>query len=291
MTKIADLLDPAKVAALSQVQTVPEPVPEPTWPRLLTAADGVVIDPASEALIDANCVGCGCPILLDPVLPEGVDPNTPRIPICAEDAEAYALWVAAEHQRDIEIVRRNNDTKEERVDFKTMRDEDLGKAARKSMQQAEADRIKAERPKVEAKRRAQDKKNRADREVEREQLMRVLPGFTIEGKVVPDLDLSQPSSLNEVPDKFVRSPYNKALYALGMPLLAPTDTYEFLAQVHEVLADACGAEPVKVTKKQRKAAQAVVSLLADEPVKVQRKAIKRELGVDKEVADAILASL
>lgn len=83
---------------------------------------------------------------------------------------------------------------------------------------------------------------------------RVLPGFTIKGKEVPALDLSEITDTAEMPSAKERSPYNKALYALGMPLLdKDATTYEVLAGVHGDLLAMVENKPEKKGKKGKKA--------------------------------------
>ena len=95
-----------------------------------------------------------------------------------------------------------------------------------------------------------------------------LGAFVVKGVEVPALDLSEQTSLDEAPSPKVRSPYNKALYRLGEPLLdKETCTYRDLRKVHKRLFKQADGTP-EVVEEKPKGKRIVAVLDAEAKAKV-----------------------
>lgn len=132
-------------------------------------------------------------------------------------------------------------------DIDEVSDAELGAVFRASIKARMAEKIRATTPAVLAQRAKQEAEQAtAITEEQAERKGKVLPGFTVGTHLVPDLDLSVVTNLQEVVSAKTRSPYNKALYAQGQDLLDPESaTYAVLADLHPRLK--------KAAKKARKA--------------------------------------
>lgn len=112
-------------------------------------------------------------------------------------------------------------------------DAELGAIVRKRMQHAAAEAIKAAAPVVEAQREQHEAEQVAAMVTERvERRALVYPEVEVKGVYIPALDLTEVTSLDEVPSAKQRSPYNKALYRNGRPLLESTATWREVATLH-----------------------------------------------------------
>jgi hypothetical protein len=310
MSSIGDLLDEqtrtrlatvvvAKTDAKAPANEIPFVVTkravDPNPPRPLTERDAIDIDPESEAMIDAVCVDCGVPILIDPKVPEGVDPETPRVPICQKHAQERARWEIAQ-QRKVEAIRRPQiakhqprttdgidhpvtvTTKENRMDLDNLSDAELGAIVRRQMKATLTEKIIEGAPQVLAERAAHEEAEKeAIAEVQAERSGRVLPGFKVGTTLeVPALDLTNVSNLDEQPSAATRSPYNKARFRLtGEPPLAVPDkdglmaegavptTYKVLIAEHERLLSLSAAHNKGAAKKAKKEKVEVVMAATD----------------------------
>lgn len=234
-------------------------------PRPLTESDAIDIDPESEAMIEAECVDCHSPILIAPQLPEGVDPEAPRVPVCSECAKARVRHAAFTAQRNVEAIRRTTVAKHQprtsdgiehpvttikeqdmTLDIDTMTDAELGAMVRKQMKASIAEAITTARPEVEAERRQREEANLADIAVEQvERKERVYPAFEYKGVEVPEMDLRDSASLQEIPDAKTRSPYNKMRYRskeAGFDKENPPTYADLVADHERFLALALGVE-------------------------------------------------
>lgn len=322
MSEIRDLLDAdtrAKLAQVTSKQQDKEPAfvvikasTDPNPPRTLTAADAIDIDPESGAMIDALCVDCKVPMLIEPTLPEGVDPETPRFPICAPCGKIRARFMAINEQRNVEIIHRKSvarhkprvddgidhpvtvtreapeATKEiQMYDINVLTDMELGAAVRADLLARAAEALPAKRDKAKAKKRKADKV--ADAQVKQRQSERkgmVLAEFNVGTTlVVPALDLSEVEDLNEMVSTTLRSPYNKARFRLAgeRPLWAPKDededgytptTYQTLIDEHARLMALAQvkADEPKGKKKSKDKPQIVALLDDDVEAEVTKKA-------------------
>lgn len=319
MNTIAELLTPETRQRLAEIPfVVTKKATDPNPPRRpLTAADAIDIDPLSEALIEADCVDCHDPVLIDPKVPEGVDPEMPRVPICRDCARIRALE-AARTQRNVLTVRRTTVARHQPrvtdgikhpvtiqtpvqkesdvIDLDNSSDAEFGASVRESLRTEIASEIPAKRKKAkkklakaEAKKEVLKKRDRATRRGV------VLPEFTLHGVTVPALDLSDVTDMGEVVSAKQRSPYNKVLHRNGEPLLpagdkddpiAPVATYADVAEVHKRLS---GVEPKKAKKGQR----LVAHLDVDAPAKdVRVQALMEAMPhLSKKQAKAILAKV
>lgn len=344
MTKIANLLSEqvreqvkqAVVADLNADAPAGGDIPfivrkastEPNPPRTLTEADAIDIDPESEAMIEASCVDCRISVLIEPRLPEGVEADEPRVPICAPCAKARAIY-AYNNRRNIMAIRRTRvakheprttdhidhpvttksttANKENDMDLDNMTDAELGALVRSQMKATLAEQTTAAKIVVEAERAEQAAKTDeaiAAEQVERPE--RILQGFTLRtksgAKDVPTLDLSDVTwvaLLDEVPSAKERSPYNKALSGIGEPILdKETTTYADLMKVHERLwkmarKQAKGKGKAKVVEAEpvEPEVQVIAAHLdPDEKAIIKRKvkALMAVTGLDKKQAKALV---
>lgn len=297
MSEIRDLLDADTRAKLAEVvseqkDTAPAYViikasTDPNPPRTLTAADAIEIDPDSEAMIDAECVDCKVPMLIDPALPEGCDPEDaekPRVPLCAKCGAIRARYEAMTAQRNVEIIHRktvarhkprvtdNVDhpvtvTKKENpmYDLDNLSDAEFGAAVRADMRARAAEALPAKRKKAKdkaAKAEAKAKDNVKKRQKERKGL--VLAEFRVDNSLtVPALDLTEVEDLNEMVSSALRGPYNQARFRLAgePPLWSPSkeDEEGYVPTTYQTLLDEHGRlmalAQAKAAEKAAKAAE------------------------------------
>lgn len=249
------------------------------------------------------CAGCDTPVTVaqrDTKAPE-------RIVVCAECAESMSrgssITVVEPRKHHSETggapvgVTVTTTPKQEApvpIDINDLTDAELGAAVRAEMTaQAEAE-VKPKRDKAAKQAKVERKAAKAAKRAERKAItaVGVLPAFDVQGAHVPALDVSAVEDLNEVPPKDVRSPYNKALYRLGEPLLSTKDepglgaeacTYATLIEVHQRLACQVPAEPVTPAEPK---AQIAAPIDLDER-KIQ--ALQDTLGVSAKKARKMLA--
>jgi len=283
---------------------------DPNPPRTLTAADAIDIDPRSGAFIDALCVDCQVPLLIDPKVPEGVDPEKPRIPMCDGCAKVRARFAAMSEQRNVEIIRRSSTkkrsprttdgidhpvtvtTKEKpmpKTDLDNLSDAELGAMVRTQLKATATEQIKEAAPKVEAERKERDKATtKATAKKQKQRKNNVLPGFRVDKSLeVPDLDLSDIDGLDECVSATTRSPYNKARFRLkaGDPLDPETTTYAVLADEHQRLR-----ELASIGKDTEGTTVVLAVNDSDEVLNTKAKALAKVLGVSKKEAKAIVLS-
>lgn len=276
----------------------------PTAPRTLTAADAIDIDPRSGAMIEAECVDCHTPLLIDPEVPEGVDPEAPRIPICAECAGIRVRHEAMNNQRSVQAIRRprvahhqprtsdgidhpvKTTKKENDMDLDNLSDAELGAVVRQQMKATKVEQVKAAKPVVEAERKVKEKKEKKGVKASRVERRKVLAGFMVGTTLeIPDLDLSEVASLDEAPSAKERSPYNKARFRLTKeaPLDPEETTYRTLAEEHERLRK---TEAERVGKAKEAKPKKVTAIVADvqDVDKAKVKALAKVLGISKKEA-------
>jgi hypothetical protein len=312
MSEIRDLLDADTRAKLAQVVSeqkddapayvIIKASTDPNPPRTLTAADAIEIDPESEAMIDAECVDCHVPMLIDPKLPEDAAPedkDKPRVPLCKACGKVRARFAAINEQRNVEVIQRRTRVaqrrpritdgidhpvtvtteKENEMNLDNVPDAVVGAAAKEALRAEIAASLPGRRKKAkdkQAKAEKQAKDNVKKRQAERKGL--VLAEFNVgTSLVVPALDLTEVEDLNEMVSTTLRSPYNKARFRLAgeRPLWAPKDededgyvptTYQTLIDEHGrlmALALAKAAEKAK-PKPKGKAKPQIVAVLDDE---------------------------
>lgn len=319
MSKIESLLDDETRAKLAQVaKQDAEPAfviikasTDPNPPRTLTAADAIDIDPESGAMIDALCVDCKMPLLIDPALPEGADPEALRVPMCDKCGKVRARFAAISEQRNVEIIHRKTvarhqprvtdgidhpvtvtheareaKTKENDMDLSSMSDAELGAILRADMlARAAADlpekrkKAKSKKAKAEAKAAEQVKQRQAERKG------MVLDAFVVGSLTVPALDLSEVEDLNEMVSSALRAPYNQARFRLAgePPLWSPSKededgyvptTYQTLIDEHArlmALAEVKAAEKAKPKAKKQPKPQIVAVLSDDDEAEIAKK--------------------
>lgn len=340
--KMQELLDPTTVARMTALAadvsadqpahviqgpgypiTVTKRSTDPLPPRRLTIADALEIDPRSGAMIQTCCVDCKVSLMIDPALPEGVDPETPRVPICDKCAGIRVRYEAIQHQRNVQAIRRttvakhqprttdgidhpvttskaNNNIEENDMDLDNMSDAELGATVRQQMKAAKVETIKAAKPVIEEERRQEAKKDKkAKKKEQKARPQRVLDGFMVGTTLeIPTLDLSDVPSLDEAPSAKERSPYNKARFRLTKegPLDPEETTYRVLMSEHlrlqgiesERKVEAKPAKTEKPTKKPK--VEAIVAKVnPDDDAKVA--ALASVLGVSKKKARKIMAGL
>ena len=165
-------------------------------------------------------------------------------------------------------------------DIDSVSDAELGAIFRQQIKARLAEKINGATPAVLAQRAKAEAASAAAiafRQDERRQ--QVLPGFTVAGRDIPDLDLTQVTDLHEVVSAKQRSIYNKALYALGEDILdADTTTYLTLLETHERLSQ------VKPTKGKKKV-KAVLAV-TDQTDKVAT--VASILGISKKAAKKLV---
>lgn len=276
-------------------------------PRPLTSADAIEIDPESEAMIEARCVDCTRPLLIDPKVPEGVDPTVPRVPICENCGHIRVSMEkqrreAMNDQRAIEVAKRTRQPapiqaiqpieKENDMDMNTLSDAELGATIREQMQAEKAKQVKAAKPKVDKKRKAKKEKVKADVKAEQQaRKTRVLAGFTLGNVEVPTLDLTNVSSLDEAPSAKERSPYNKCLFRAKETILDPeVTTYRTLMDLHERFAGEAGEAKPKKKGKKKQAVAVVADLNPTEDAK-KVTALAKTLGISEKKACKLIAAL
>jgi hypothetical protein len=280
-----------------------DPNVDPTAPRRPRSSAEVDIDPESEALIEAACYFCGVDIEVEPKVPHEVL-GTERLFTCSDCAKAE-VRKAIRDQRNVETIHRTRvarhqprttdginhpvatTTKEKpMIDLDNMTDAELGAMVRKQMKATLATKVAEAKPVVEAERAEAEVAKKVDVAEEQAQRPgRIYPGFTLKTKggvkEVPALDLTDLSTLDEMPDAKTRSPYNKALSGLGEPILEKDGTtYATLVELHERLAGEAVAVPVEVV---------VAKAETTEKAKVSKKEIKALaafLGISKDEAKA-----
>lgn len=275
--------------------------------RPLSPADAIDIDPESEALIEAACVDCEASLLIEPKVPEGIDPDTPRVPICLSCAKERAKEAARKH-RNVEIARRTTvakhkprvsdgidhpvtvtNTKEDQPMFDL---DNISPAKRAELVEKATERMRIEKA-DETKKARKKAKKQAKKEAERALAMKTqeqaarkaakpLPEFVaciVKGEplIVPALDLSD-KVLEEMPSSKERSPYNKArFHLLGERALVTPKDVEDDASLAPTTYATLAQEHVRLREAAAiKAAQKQVDKAEAAPKKKGKKAKKRE---------------
>lgn len=167
-------------------------------------------------------------------------------------------------------------------DIDSISDAELGALVRQRVKAVRAGEIIAASPQVEAQRAKHEVEETlaiADRQAER--VGQVHTAFKVGDLVVPALDLTQVTDLNEVVDGVTRSPYNKARHRLKLVDLldAETTTYAVLAEQHEhlrtlVTGKAGKVKAPKAPKKAKAAKESVVLAVTETDPAVDKKAAK-----------------
>lgn len=176
-----------------------------------------------------------------------------------------------------------------RINLDDLSDQELGAITRRSMKESALgdliERVaKANHAAIEheIERDAGRVEQRAERDT-----MGTLPGFTYKGVEVPALDVTSIDGLDEVPDRKVRSPYNKVRSRLGEGTLPTSDepgveacTWRLLVTEHLRLSALSESEPEP---------KAVVEAPVDPDEQARIDAIVAATGVTAERARVILA--
>lgn len=219
---------------------------DPVPPRPLTLDD--CIPSGITGPYEGECVDCGIPVTVQP-LPEGMDPDTPRAPICKEHALVRVTYAAVQEQRSIEITHRQENPV---IDLNQIPDAKVGEAVKASIKTEKAKKVRKDSKAAKAKRAVQEREaDQARTKTQKKRKSLIFPGFKVDQSLtVDDLDLTTGPSLNEMPSQIERRPYNQARFRiLGEPSLDPeTTTYQTLVDEHQRLAKAA-----KARRKERKA--------------------------------------
>jgi len=330
MATLAHLLSPEARARLENLVPATVAVLHEGEParRTLTAADAIDIDAESEAMIEAECVDCTAPVLIDPKLPEGVDPETPRVPLCRECGRDRAKE-ATKARRKVEVIQRTRTAKHKprvtdglshpvqvtrkkesavpEIDLSNMSTGEkvaLVTTATERLESNAATALPAKRDaaKAQAKAEAKAVEKAAKAERKARQNTKPLVEFTVGTLVVPALDLSEVTSLDEAVSAVMRSPYNKARFRLlGEPPLPtlgdceedaslPPTTYAVLAAEHLRLSQV--AEAKRAEAKPAKKVRATVAVLDEDEVALKVEALRSVCpDLSKKQARKIVADL
>ena len=321
MSTIGELLD-TTTAQRIQALAAGVDASEPAKPRRLTEADAIDIDVESEAMIEAACIDCKVTLMIDPKVPEGIDPEAPRVPICSECASIRVRIEAIENQRNVMAIKRpqvakhkprttdgidhpvtvKHATKENDMDLDQISDAELGAMVRAQMKATLAEKIVVAVPEVVAERKADDKRDKVNVAAEQEdRKTRSLPGFMVGTTLeIPELDLANVPSLDEAPSAKERSVYNKARFRLTKesPLDPEETTYRLLGEEHLRLqgleAERVAGSTEKIAEPKAKKAKApkATVIVADVSDGDEAKviALAGVLGVSIKKARKILAS-
>lgn len=238
--KPEDVLGPIDVAKMSLAD------------RPVTTINGVEVDLEGDALYETECADCDTPLAVE-IAPKGVDLdlliNQPRVAVCEPCGKARVKGKRGTLVHPKPTIIQTEETPV--FDLNKYTPAQLAgfiQAAQEALAEKIADDLPAKRDEAiaaEAERVAADEEAKAFDRAERK--VSGLPEFTLthEGQErhIPHLDLSAVTNLDEVMSAKARSPYNKALYLLGMPLLeAEKATYRFVADVHTTLMNVAGFE-------------------------------------------------
>jgi hypothetical protein len=269
MTSIGSLLSPAQRQAIEAAALT---VVEPEGVRV-TLINGVEYDLRSEAMAETTCADCPQALRVE-VAPEPSQQwlmagrtreefhdlltSQPRVAVCEE---CGLKRVAGKRGTLIH----HNPQEKPVIDLSQYSEAELARLAveaRTHMVRTKADALPAKRKKAEKaerKRIAKDEALKVEQCEQRRGL--VLPDLSIpikgQVKYIPALDLSEVTDMNVVISPKERSPYNKALYAMGRDLLGKdTATYSAVADLHAELMEHSGAPVAKPAKKKGKKAKA-----------------------------------
>lgn len=312
MTRIAEMLDPIRVAALKDMpyvvrkaSTDPNPPaqdtpgetvtvlqPERLVDAKVTVINGVEYDLRSEGFVETACADCDTPLKVE-VAPKHADLEVlisrPRISVCTDCGQQRVRG-----RRGVLVY----DPRQEKEE--PMPEIDLGKfseaelaalavQARQHLMAQAAEELPAKREqakRAEAERETEDAALKAqDRAKQRKKWM---GEFALNGVVVPAIDFTEVSLDESVPGK-VRSSYNKALHAAGEPILDREVTYRVLRKVHKRL----WKQAEVAVEAPRTKAQSESVLVADLDPDAQAKvdAYAKITGVSVDEARQKLASL
>ena len=312
MSKIAEMLDPTRVAALQDIvkastdppaqETPGETTYRPEAPvdAEVTVINGVEYDLRSEGFVDTACADCETPLKVE-VAPRGADlealVSRPRISVCLDCGDARVKG-----QRGVLVydARPTNqkETPMPEIDLTKFSEAELAALAvqaRRRMVAEAAEALPAKREeakKAEAERQAKDAALKAEDRAKNKR--KAWMGEFQLHVFVPALDFTE-VDLDEVVPATVRSPYNKALHAAGEPILdRETTTYRMLRKVHKRLWKqaevAVEAPKVKAEPKAEPEGDRLVALL-DPQAQAKVEAYAKVSGMNAEQAREHLASL
>lgn len=210
---------------------------------LVTTINGVEYDVRGEALVQTNCADCPAHLLVE-VAPKGVDLDLlcskPRVTVCEECGHKRVAGKSGT------LIHHKPQEAPVEIDLTKYSEAELAQLAIKARarmvaeKEAEIPEKRTKAQKAEAKRIRKDQALKEQQREERKAMTYPGLSLTIKGqhRDVPALDLSEVTDLNEVVSPAMRSPYNKALYALGMDLLGKdAATYAVVAETHIMLAE------------------------------------------------------
>jgi DNA-directed RNA polymerase subunit RPC12/RpoP len=271
VTSIGSIISPTLAAAMRDAVAMNK-ADEPDEVRV-TVINGVEYDVRSEAMAQTTCADCSANLLVE-VAPSGADLDLliskPRTAVCTDCGRKRVAG-----KRGTVIHAQEGPTLEiDLSKFSEAQLKQLAVEAREHMRQEKAAEIPAKRKKskkAEAERIAQDDVLKTKARKERKAL--VLPALSIpvkgQVKEIPALDLSDEGlDLNIATTPKQRSPYNKALYAMGRDLLDTKSTLVDLAKTHQDLMEHSG-EPAVVAKPKKKAKKAKAEKVKTEVVVAQ----------------------
>lgn len=267
MPTIASLIDEAQAERLRRI-TTPEPA-KPTHERVCTCDqrdrnDGMRLD--GDVLVHA---GCGLPRPKVAVL-RGATTITPKI--------------------TPKVTPKITKEKPMSVDVNEMPPAMLGETIKQAMREEISADLPEKRSKAERKAAKAAKRAKAEAAEARRTLldMGVLEGFTLKGVDVPDLDVASIASIDEMPAKAFRSPYNKLRARHDEPLLPTKDEpAEPSCTWRDVIAD---HQRFALKAKQKRLTRPQIAAKVDATEKTKRKALKA-LGYSKSEIKQILATV
>lgn len=296
--------------------------PEPTLGVDVVRINGVEVDLKGDAMYVTPCADCGTLRQVE-VAPEGVDLSKERVVVCPPCLKIRVLSEGpvriirdprvAKHQPrlkdgpDQPVEVKHIAEKEHDVDLNGYTPPQLAALIERAtdIMRTKAEDALAPRVKAAIAAAAEaDAKDQGLLEVHRESRSGyVLPAFTVKEVEVPALDLSEITDMSMVMPAKQRSPYNKALYRTGSPIVeADKATYEEMAKHHEALREVAGYAALaksegKGKKPKGKKAEAVKITAAVEPKakakfsKAQVAALAEVRGISKGEARALLESI
>jgi len=327
MTNIANLLSPEQNKALKATAkdlpyrvikaatdpTPPRQVAPPEtvveWKRVtladaeVTVINGVEVDLRSEGFIDTACADCDAPLRVL-VAPKGVDlevlTSRPRVAVCLDcgSARLRDQRGTLAHQPIQTPVQKKQETEVDLTKFSDAEFAALAVEARESMVAEAAETLPAKRKlakQAEKDRAAQDEALKAQDDAKRAKRKMWMGEMSVKGVFVPTLDLTEVRNLDEAVSATMRSPYNKALYRLGEPLLDHEEaTYRVLRKAHKHLWKhaeiAAEAPKVKAEAKREVKGDRLVADL-DPNAKAKVEAFAKVSGMTLDQARERLASL
>jgi hypothetical protein len=272
----------------------------------VTTINGVEVDLRGEGRFQTACADCQTPLEVE-VAPEGVDldllTSMPRVAVCQPCGEVRlagkrGVVIYTHEAKEIEL----DLTKYSKAEFAALAEDARQRAIAEAEAALPAKREAAMQAKAEAD--AQERTLKLEERAKFGKRKTWMGPFTIyrptgkgqfdrtNGRDVPALDFTEVELDELVPAK-VRSPYNKALYLLGEPLLEKEETtFRVLRKVHKRLwkhADVAYDLPKPVAEPKPEAPVLLAQIDPEADAKVA--ALAKVTGLSLDQARERLASL